>query len=46
MTLTLDFDKLDGLVPAIVQDHASGEVLMVGFMNAEAWETTLQTGQL
>ncbi|MBR9982031.1 MAG: phosphoribosyl-AMP cyclohydrolase [Desulfatitalea sp.] len=45
MTLTLDFDKLDGLVPAIVQDHASGEVLMVGFMNAEAWETTLHTGK-
>jgi phosphoribosyl-AMP cyclohydrolase len=45
MTITLDFDKLDGLIPAIVQDHASGEVLMVGFMNPEAWETTLRTGK-
>lgn len=45
MTIKLDFDKLDGLIPAVVQDHLSGEVLMVGFMNAEAWETTLSTGK-
>jgi phosphoribosyl-AMP cyclohydrolase len=45
MKATLDFDKLDGLVPAVVQDHLSGEVLMVGFMNPEAWETTLRTGK-
>ncbi|MCJ8499143.1 phosphoribosyl-AMP cyclohydrolase [Desulfatitalea alkaliphila] len=45
MAPTLDFDKLDGLVPAIVQDHASGDVLMVGFMNPEAWQTTLRTGK-
>ncbi len=32
--MTLDFSKLDGLVPAVVQDDTSGEVLMVGFMNA------------
>lgn len=43
--ITLDFDKLNGLVPAIVQDHLSGEVLMVGFMNREAWEKTLATGR-
>ncbi len=43
--LTLNFDKMDGLVPAVVQDHATGEILMVGFMNPEAWETTLQTGK-
>ena len=30
----MDFSKLDGLIPAVVQDHVSGEVLMVGFMNA------------
>jgi phosphoribosyl-AMP cyclohydrolase len=42
--MTLDFTKLDGLVPAVVQDHESGEVLMVGFMNAEAWELTRRTG--
>ncbi len=43
--IQLDFDKLGGLVPAVVQDHATGEVLMVGFMNAEAWEATLKTGK-
>ena len=43
--IALNFDKMDGLVPAVVQDHRSGEVLMVGFMNREAWETTLQTGK-
>ena len=41
----LNFDKMGGLVPAVVQDHVSGEILMVGFMNPEAWETTLQTGK-
>ena len=45
MTTKLNFDKLDGLVPAVVQDHDTGEVLMVGFMNAEAWQTTLDTGK-
>lgn len=43
--IKLDFDKLDGLLPAVVQDHQTGEVLMVGFMNPEAWETTLKTGK-
>jgi phosphoribosyl-AMP cyclohydrolase len=41
----LDFEKLNGLVPAVIQDHVSGEVLMVGFMNPEAWEMTLNTGK-
>lgn len=45
MTVKLDFAKLDGLIPAVVQDYQSGEVLMVGFMNDEAWETTLKTGK-
>jgi phosphoribosyl-AMP cyclohydrolase len=40
----LDYSKLNGLVPAVVQDHETGEVLMLGFMNPEAWETTLATG--
>jgi phosphoribosyl-AMP cyclohydrolase len=40
----LDFEKLGGLVPAVVQDSRSREVLMVGFMNAEAWEKTVRTG--
>jgi phosphoribosyl-ATP pyrophosphohydrolase/phosphoribosyl-AMP cyclohydrolase len=40
----MDFSKLDGLIPAVVQDHKSGEVLMVGFMNEEAWGLTQQSG--
>ncbi len=42
--LELDFNKMDGLVPAIVQDAASGEVLMLGFVNRESLELTLGTG--
>jgi phosphoribosyl-ATP pyrophosphohydrolase/phosphoribosyl-AMP cyclohydrolase len=41
---TLDFSKLHGLVPAVVQDADSREVLMVGFMNEEALEVTRRTG--
>lgn len=44
MDLDLDFSKFDGLLPAVVQDFDSGDVLMVGFMNKEAWEKTLSTG--
>lgn len=40
----INFDKMRGLAPAIVQDAASGEVLMLGFMNREALEKTLSTG--
>jgi len=40
----MDFSKLGGLIPAVVQDDVTGEVLMVGFMNAEALERTLDTG--
>jgi phosphoribosyl-AMP cyclohydrolase len=40
----LDFSKLNGLVPAVLQHAETKEVLMVGFMNKEAWEQTLQTG--
>ena len=40
----MDFSKLDGLIPAVVQDHATAEVLMVGFMNQEAWDITRRTG--
>lgn len=42
--MDLDFEKLGGLVPAVIQDWRSGRVLMVGFMNREAFEQTLQTG--
>ena len=40
----MDFSKLDGLVPAVVQDADSGEVLMVGFMNDTALEATKKSG--
>ena len=40
----IDFDKMQGLAPAIVQDEASGEVLMLGFMNREALRMTLDSG--
>jgi len=40
----IDFGKMSGLVPVIVQDTGSGEILMLGFVNREAWEKTLETG--
>ncbi len=42
----LDFQKGGGLVTAIAQDHASGEILMVAFMNEESFDRTLATGQV
>ena len=42
---TLRFDKGDGLLPAIVQDHATGEVLMLAYINEEAWRKTIETGK-
>jgi phosphoribosyl-AMP cyclohydrolase len=44
--MDLDFEKQGGLVPAIVQDDATGEVLMLGFMNREALEKTRATGDV
>jgi len=44
-TVTLDFDKSEGLIPAIAQDESTGEVLMLAYMNREAWELTLKTGK-
>jgi len=41
----LDFGKMGGLIPAIVQDAASGEVLMLAFMDPQAWNLTLKTGE-
>ncbi len=40
-----DFEKGGGLIPAIVQDAASGRVLMLAYINEEAWERTLATGK-
>jgi phosphoribosyl-AMP cyclohydrolase len=44
--MNLDFNKLDGLIPAVIQDASSGRVLMVGFMNTEAFEKTRATGDV
>src|ERR1700719_1299876 len=41
--MTIDFDKAGGLVPAIAQDADTGAVLMLAWMNREAWEETLRT---
>jgi len=42
--MEIDFDKMGGLAPAIVQDDSTGEVLMVGFINPESWARTAETG--
>ena len=42
--MNLDFAKADGLVTAVIQDHLSGRVLMVGYMNEEAFRKTVETG--
>ena len=42
--LNMDYEKLNGLVPAVIQDAESGEVLMVGFMNDAALEKTRSCG--
>lgn len=42
--IDIDFDKMEGLVPVIAQDHETGEVLMLAFMNREAWKLTRETG--
>ena len=41
--IEIDFKKGDGLLPVIIQDATTDEVLMLGYMNQEAWETTLKT---
>jgi phosphoribosyl-AMP cyclohydrolase len=43
--ITPDFAKGDGLVPAIVQDAETKEVLMMAYMNSQSWEATLKTGK-
>ena len=43
-SLKLDFSKLNGLITAVIQDHATGRVLMVGFMNEDAFHKTVETG--
>ena len=41
-----DFDKAGGLIPAVAQDAATGEILMLAYMNREAYEATLRTGEV
>ena len=44
--MELDFDKMNGLVPAIIQDNYTQRVLMLGFMNKEAYDKTVETGKV
>jgi len=44
--MTIDFKKMDGLVPAIIQDARTQKVLMLGFMNEEAYNKTVETGKV
>lgn len=44
MNNELDFEKMGGLLPAVVQDSSGGEVLMLGFMNRQAFDRTLEDG--
>jgi phosphoribosyl-AMP cyclohydrolase len=41
----LDFEKTGGLIPAIAQDAATGEVLMMAYLSPESWQKTLETGE-
>ncbi|MCQ2110112.1 MAG: bifunctional phosphoribosyl-AMP cyclohydrolase/phosphoribosyl-ATP diphosphatase HisIE [Bacteroidaceae bacterium] len=44
--MTIDFEKMGGLVPAIIQDNVTAKVLMLGFMNEEAYNKTLELGKV
>lgn len=44
--MKLDFNKMDGLIPAIIQDADTAKVLMLGFMNEEAYKKTIETGKV
>ncbi len=43
--IELDFTKFDGLLPVIAQDNITGDVLMLAFMNEEAWRMTVSSGK-
>jgi phosphoribosyl-AMP cyclohydrolase len=45
LAVKIDFEKGDGLVPVIIQDASTNEVLMLGYMNRESWEKSLETGK-
>jgi len=44
--IKLDFKKTGGLIPAIAQDAATGDVLMMAYINEESWQKTLETGEV
>lgn len=44
--MTINFEKMGGLVPAIIQDAETNKVLMLGFMNQEAFDVTEKTGKV
>ena len=46
MNMEPNFEKMNGLVPAIIQDHITSKVLMLGFMNPEAYRLTMETGKV
>jgi phosphoribosyl-AMP cyclohydrolase len=46
MEIKLDFKKGNGLIPVIAQDFQTGQVLMMAYMNQEAWDKTLSTGKV
>jgi phosphoribosyl-AMP cyclohydrolase len=46
MRVKINFEKGKGFIPAVAQDWQTGEVLMLAYMNREAWEKTLATGQV
>ncbi|MBT0664377.1 phosphoribosyl-AMP cyclohydrolase [Geobacter pelophilus] len=43
--VTIDFNKMNGLIPAVIQDHETGDVLMVAFMDEKTLNLTLETGK-
>ena len=43
--IKLQFEKLNGLLPVVIQDYKTNKVLMLAFMNKEAWQRTLKTGK-
>ena len=43
--IEIDFKKGEGLIPVVIQDASTHEVLMLGYMNRESWEKTLETGK-
>lgn len=43
--IEIDFKKGDGLIPVVIQDDSTNQVLMLGYMNRKSWEETLKTGK-